>query len=204
MSVSLTLADLLAFNAVLLAAIAAPGAALLYFIRTTVASGRAAGIATGLGLGLAAALWTLAALLGLEALFTLFPWAYLLLKAGGAAYLLWIALQTWRQARAPLAEAPAPRGRAILSGFALNLGNPKSMLFAAAVILVVFPQGLAAPDVALIVANHLLLEWAFYLIFALLLGSAPARASYIRLKPLFDRIAATLLGALGLRLLIER
>ncbi len=204
MSVSLTLADLLAFNAVLLAAIAAPGAALLYFIRTTVASGRAAGIATGLGLGLAAALWTLAALLGLEALFTLFPWAYLLLKAGGAAYLLWIALQTWRQARAPLAEAPAPRGRAILSGFALNLGNPKSMLFAAAVILVVFPQGLAAPDVALIVANHLLLEWAFYLIFALLLGSGPARASYIRLKPLFDRIAATLLGALGLRLLIER
>jgi threonine/homoserine/homoserine lactone efflux protein len=204
MSVSLTLADLLAFNAVLLAAIAAPGAALLYFIRTTVASGRAAGIATGLGLGLAAALWTLAALLGLEALFTLFPWAYLLLKAGGAAYLLWIALQTWRQARAPLAEAPAPRGRAILSGFALNLGNPKSMLFAAAVILVVFPQGLAAPDVALIVANHLLLEWAFYLLFALLLGSAPARASYIRLKPLFDRIAATLLGALGLRLLIER
>jgi len=204
MSVSLTLADLLAFNAVLLAAIAAPGAALLYFIRTTVASGRAAGIATGLGLGLAAALWTLAALLGLEALFTLFPWAYLLLKAGGAAYLLWIALQTWRQARAPLAEAPAPRGRAILSGFALNLGNPKSMLFAAAVILVVFPQGLAAPDVALIVANHLLLEWTFYLLFALLLGSAPARASYIRLKPLFDRIAATLLGALGLRLLIER
>lgn len=204
MSVSLTLADLLAFNAVLLAAIAAPGAALLYFIRTTVASGRAAHIATGLGLGLAAALWTLAALLGLEALFTLFPWAYLLLKAGGAAYLLWIALQTWRQARAPLAEAPAPRGRAILSGFALNLGNPKSMLFAAAVILVVFPQGLAAPDVALIVANHLLLEWAFYLLFALLLGSAPARASYIRFKPLFDRIAATLLGALGLRLLIER
>ena len=53
---SLTLADLIAFNAVLIAAIAAPGAALLYFIKTTVSSGRAAGIATGIGLGTAAAM----------------------------------------------------------------------------------------------------------------------------------------------------
>jgi threonine/homoserine/homoserine lactone efflux protein len=199
---SLTLADLLAFNAVLIAAIAAPGAALLYFIKTTVASGRAAGIFTGLGL--AAALWTLAALLGLEMVFTLFPWTYTALKIGGTAYLIWIAVQTWRQARAPLADAPPLRGRAILSGFALNLGNPKSMLFAAAVILVVFPKGLAAPDIALITLNHLLLEWAFYALFAALLGTGRARRGYLRLKPLLDRIAATLLGALGLRLLIER
>ena len=78
---TLTLADLIAFNVVLAAAIAAPGAALLYFIKTTVASGRAAGIATGIGLGTAAALWTLAALMGLEAVFTLFPWTYTALKS---------------------------------------------------------------------------------------------------------------------------
>ncbi|MDF1726933.1 MAG: LysE family transporter [Sulfitobacter sp.] len=196
--------ELAAFNAVLLAAIAAPGAALLYFIRTTVSSGRAAGIATGLGLGLAAAAWTLAALLGLEVLFTLFPWTYSALKIGGALYLLWIAVLTWRQARAPLGDAALPRGRALLSGMLLNLGNPKSMLFAAALIVVVFPRGLLAGDIALIVLNHLLLEWAFYALFALLLSTGPARAGYLRLKPLLDRIAATLLGALGLRLLLEK
>ena len=201
---SLTLVDLIAFNLVLIAAIAAPGAALLYFIKTTVASGRAAGMATGVGLATAAALWTLAALLGLEAVFTLFPWTYTVLKLGGAAYLIWIALQTWRHAHDRLSEAPAPRGRAVLSGFALNLGNPKSMLFAAAVIVVVFPQGLAAMDIAVIVLNHWLLELAFYAIFAVALSSGPARRGYIRLKPLFDRIAATLLGALGLRLILEK
>ena len=201
---TLTLAELAAFNAVLIAAIAAPGAALLYFIKTTVASGRAAGLATGLGLATAAALWTLAALLGLEAVFTLFPVTYTALRLGGAGYLIWIAVQTWRQARRPLEEAPTPRGRAVLSGLALNFGNPKSMLFAAAVIVVVFPRGLATPDIALIVLNHWLLEMAFYGLMALLLSGGAARRGYIRLKPVLDRIAATLLGALGLRLLLEK
>ncbi|MGJ8545200.1 MAG: LysE family translocator [Sulfitobacter sp.] len=201
----MTGADLLAFNAVLGAAIAAPGAALLYFIKTTVAAGRRTGFVTGIGLGLAAALWTLAALLGLEIVFTLFPWAYAALKFGGAAYLIWIAVQTWRHARDPLnTAAEIPARRALLSGMLLNLGNPKSMLFAAAVIVVIFPQGLDAADIALITLNHLALEIAFYGIFALLLGGASARAGYLRLKPYLDRLAATLLGALGLRLLLEK
>ncbi|MEM6373037.1 MAG: LysE family transporter [Pseudomonadota bacterium] len=201
---TLTLADLIAFNIVLIAAIASPGAALLYFIKTTVASGRMAGMLTGIGLGTAAALWTLAALLGLEAVFTLFPWTYTALKVGGALYLIWIAIQTWRHARDTLGEAPIPRGRAVLSGLLLNFGNPKSMLFAAAVIVVVFPQGLAPVDIALIVANHWALELAFYAVFALLLSAPPARRAYLSLKPVLDRVAATLLGALGLRLILEK
>lgn len=200
----MTTESLIAFNLVLMAAIASPGAALLYFIKTTVASGRVAGIMTGIGLGTAAAMWTLAALLGLEVVFKLFPWTFTALKLGGAAYLLCIAVQTWRHARTPLGDAPMQKGTAMLSGFLLNLGNPKSMLFAAAVIVVVFPQGLAVADIALIVANHFLLEVLFYGLFALLLSTQAARRGYLRLKPLFDRMAALLLGALGLRLILER
>lgn len=194
----------LAFNLVLIAAIASPGAALLYFIKSCVSMGRVAGIATGIGLGLAASLWTLAALLGLESLFLLFPWMYSALKIFGAAYLLWIAYETWRKAQAPMSQASTRTGRAFVSGFLVNAGNPKSVLFAAAVIVVVFPQGLAAKDIALIVANHLLLEIAFYTVFALLLSSAPARRSYLNAKPILDRVTAVILGSLGLRLLIER
>jgi len=196
--------SLLAFNIVLMAAIASPGAALLYFIKTTVASGRTAGMATGIGLGTAAALWTLAALLGLETVFALFPWTYTVLKTAGAIYLIYLAVQTWRHARDPVPAAPARHGTSLLSGFLVNAGNPKSMLFAAAVIVVVFPQGLSTPEIALIVANHLLVELAFYALCACALGSETARRGYLGLKPLFDRIAATLLGALGLRLLLER
>lgn len=204
MMLSLGLADLIAFNAVLIAAIAAPGAALLFFIKTTVASGRAAGVATGIGLGIAAALWTLAALLGLEAVFAMFPWTYTALKIGGAVYLIWIAVQTWRHSSDPMGDAPTAHGRAMVSGLLLNLGNPKSMLFAAAVIVVVFPHGLTGADIAVIVLNHLALEIAFYSLCALLLSTGSARRGYIRLKPLLDRIAATMLGALGLRLILEK
>ncbi|WP_299612302.1 LysE family transporter [uncultured Tateyamaria sp.] len=201
---SLTLAELVAFNGVLLAALLSPGAAMLFITKATVTGGRVAGIATGLGLGTAAAMWTLAALLGLEVVFNIFPWTYTALKIGGAIYLIWIAVQTWRHARAPLGDAPTPRGRAVLSGMLLNFGNPKSMLFAAAVIVVVFPQGLAAADIAVIVMNHWLLELAFYTALALALSTPHIRRGYVSLKPIFDRIAATLLGALGLRLILER
>ena len=52
--------------------------------------------------------------------------------------------------------------------------------------------------------NHWTLEVIFYGLVALALSSGAARAGYLRLKPLFDRIAAALLGALGLRLLLDR
>ena len=201
---TLTLAELVAFNTVLLAALLSPGAAMLFITKATVTGGRAAGIATGLGLGTAAAMWTLAALLGLEAVFTLFPWTYTALKIGGALYLIWIAIQTWRHARDPLGEAPTPRGRAVLSGMILNFGNPKSKLLAAAVIVVVFPQGLAPADIAVIVLNHWLLELIFYTGLALALSTPHVRRGYVSLKPVLDRIAATLLGALGLRLILEK
>lgn len=201
----MTALDLLAFNAVLAAAILSPGPALIFALRTTLADGRGAGIAAGLGLGLVAALWTLAALLGLETLFTLFPWAYLALKIAGAAYLLHIAWTTWRAARQPVTEAARkPRGRAFRDGILINLGNPKSVLFAASVLVVIFPKGLTAGDIAFIVGNHMIVEWIFYAGLATLLSGAQARRAYLGAKAWIDRAAALLLGALGLKLLLSR
>lgn len=196
---------LLAFNLTLLAALASPGPALLLALRTSLVSGPRAGIATGLGLGTMAALWTLMALLGLDAIFALVPWAYVAIKLAGAAYLMWIAWGMWRDARQPLAAAaPQPNGRAFRTGILVNLGNPKSVLFASAVLLVIFPPGMTLIEKALIVGNHLLVEWAAYTGFALLLGTRPARDGYLRLKHVFDRVAALVLGALSLRLIFSR
>ena len=201
----MTLAHLIAFNLTLLAAIAMPGPSLLFLTRTSLAHGRAAGIAAALGLGLMAAAWTLAALLGLQTLFALFPWAFVTLKTAGALYLLWIAVQTWRHAQAPAGAAPAiSHRRFFLSGLAINLGNPKSVLFAAAVLLVIFPPDLTGTEKALVFANHLLVEWTVQPLLAVLLSTTAIRHRYLGLKPVIDRIAAAVLGALGLRLLIDR
>jgi threonine/homoserine/homoserine lactone efflux protein len=202
------LSHLLAFNAALLAAWIAPGPAMLYALRTSLAHGRAAGIAAGAGLGAVASLWTLAALLGLEALFTLFPWAYTVLKVGGALYLIWIAVQTWRSAGAPVSgggpDSARRLGRAAARGALLNIGNPKSVLFAAAVLVVIFPPGLSAGEMGIVTLNHFLLEVLLYGILAAVVSTPAVSRRYLALKLWLDRGSAAVMGALGLRLLIER
>ena len=201
----MTWETLLAFNATLFVAWVVPGPAALVAIRTTLADGRGAGIMAGLGLAAVAALWTLAALLGLEAVFAVAPWSATILRVGGALYLIWIAWATWRGARAPLPEGRAAGAgwRAFRRGALVNLGNPKSILFAAAVLVVIFPPGLSPAEVALVVANHLALEAALYALLALGMGTAPVRRAYGRAKAWIDRAAAVVIGGLGLRLLLR-
>lgn len=197
-------AHLIAFNLTLLAAMAAPGPALLYALRMAVAGGFATGAATGAGLGLMAAAWTGAALVGLDAAFALFPWAYAVLKAMGALYLIYIAWRLWRDARAPVADSAHPGRRAFLGGVLVNLANPKSVLFAASVLVVIFPPDLTLAEKGLVVANHFAVELIVYAAFAAALSTSSARAGYLRAKPLIDRLAALILGALGLRLILNR
>ena len=197
-------AHLIAFNAALLAAVAAPGPALIHAMRATLAQGRAAGFATGCGLAAMAAGWTLAALWGLAGLLALFPWIYAAARMAGAAYLIWIAWRTWRGAREPVAARAAPRGRAFLGGVLVNLANPKSVLFAGAVLVVIFPPGLSVAETLLVALNHLALEVAFYAMLTALLARPAVSRGYLAAKPALDRLAAAVMGALGLRLLLNR
>ncbi len=200
----MTLAHLIAFNAVLIVSILSPGAAFLTVVRSSVSNGKGAGIATGLGLSLMASLWTLAALLGMDALFALFPWVFAMLKIGGAVYLIYLAVVTWRGAKHPITATPKPHGRAFIDGLLVNLGNPKSVLFAAAVLVVVFPPNLSSYEIALIWLNHLTLEILFYTACAFVLSAPTARAHYVHAKPILDRVAALLLGGLGFKLLFTK
>ena len=106
---------IIAFNITLLAAMASPGPALVVAIRTVLSAGGRAGMAIGCGLGIAAAGWTLAALVGLDAVFTLFPWSYVLVKIVGGLYLSYLAYRIWKAAPQPVAEAEIPPGHAILA-----------------------------------------------------------------------------------------
>lgn len=201
----MSIAHLLVFNITLLAAFLSPGPAMLYALRNTLRGGWALGMATGAGLALIAAGWTLAAFLGLQAVFALVPWAYHALKLAGAAYLIWLAFHIWRDAGSPLATTPEKRTRgkllrAFAMGMLVNLANPKSVLFAAAVLVVIFPAGLSATQIALVVVNHLVIELAGYGLIAWALSRPAARDAYLGARRWLDRIAAAVLAALGARL----
>lgn len=199
----LSVAHLLAFNLALLLAVASPGPAFLVCVRASLQGGRQEGILTGLGLAVMAGLWTLAALLGLDTIFTLFPYAYTVMKISGALLVMFIAVQTWRgAAKAIVTAPPASSRRAVLRGLLLNLGNPKSILFSAGVLLVIFPPGLSAAEMSLITANQIVLETVVYSVLATLMSRDTVRARYMAFKPSLTRAMALVLGGLGLRLLV--
>jgi len=111
----------------------------------------------------------------------------------------------WRSARQPLSvEANSSDAYAFRQGVIVNLSNPKSVLFAAAVLVLVFPAGLSFAASAVIVANHFIVEVVVYTLMAVALSTAPARTAYLRLKVYADRIAAGVMAGLGLRILLEK
>ena len=200
----MTWEHLLAFNLALIVAIASPGPALLVAIRTTLSSGRVAGMQVGAGLGVIAAGWTLAALLGFDVIFRWFPWAYLLVSVAGACYLLYVAFSLWRGAKNPVHADMRLGRRAFLQGIMINALNPKSVMFAAAVLIVVVPPDMRPVDIAVVVANHLLVELGFYAVLASAMSSSVVRDRYLRAKAAIDRTAAVVLGLLAFRLLFDR
>ncbi|MCB1479056.1 MAG: LysE family translocator [Tepidamorphaceae bacterium] len=200
----MSIEHLIAFNITLIAAILSPGPAFLVAVQTTLRAGRRAGIATGCGLALMASVWTSAALLGLDAVFALFPWAYAAAKACGAVYLLYIAWNMWKGARDGIEPVETPARNAFLRGFLVNALNPKSMLFAAAVLIVIFPSDMSYGEDAVVVLNHLCVELIFYSALAFGMSTSRVSRGYLKAKVYLDRVASVILGGLGLRLLFSR
>lgn len=200
----MTWEQLVAFNIAPLVAIASPGPALLMATHTAASRGRSAGIVVGVGLGLMACTWTMMALLGLAVVFQLFPMVYTGVKVLGGAYLLFLAYKMWRNASAPIDARIPPARHAFRQGFLVNLLNPKSVLFAAAVLVAVFPAGLSVAESFVIVINHFLVEVAFYTTLAFCMSTQVVSKRYMQAKAYIDRGAALILGALGIRLVLTR
>lgn len=177
---------------------------MLVCIRASLRGGWREGALTGVGLAAMATLWTLAALFGLDALFRVFPWAYGALKTLGALYLFWIAWRTWRVAGAPLPTVAVPAARAIRTGVLVNLSNPKSVLFAGAVLVVIFPPDLGTGARLGIALNHLVFEIFAYAALSFVIARSGLAQPLLAAKATLERVTAAVLGALGLRLLLER
>jgi threonine/homoserine/homoserine lactone efflux protein len=198
------IAHLIAFNLALLAAIISPGPAFLIAVQNTLSSGKRAGIATGIGLEFAGALWTTAALLGLDAIFTLFPWAYVVIKTVGALYLLYVSYSMWQGARDPIAADVKPTSHALKQGMMVNILNPKTVLFAAAVLAVIFHSNMTLVENGIIIVNHFIFEVLFYSILAFGMSRKAVSEGYVAVKLYMDRVSAAALGLLGGRLLLNR
>lgn len=181
---------------------ASPGPSFVLIARTSAASGRPRGLRMALGMGLGAAIWAGAAVMGLALLFEAAPLLYDAVRLAGAAFLLWLAVMMWRHARSPLdAGAAAAGGDAPLRhALMVQLSNPKVMVFFGSVFVGFVPPDAPGWMIALILTNVLLVEGGWYALVAQVFSTRRVRERYERLKAWADRACGGVMGLLGLRL----
>ncbi len=114
------------------ALIVLPGPNLIYIVTRSMAQGARAGLASAAGVETATLVYVSASALGVSALIARSDWAFAALRYAGAAYLVYLAVETLRRPPtiAIAAATPTrPLRRVYLDGAIVNLLNPKVMLF---------------------------------------------------------------------------
>ncbi|MGE8098868.1 LysE family translocator [Pseudomonas fluorescens] len=112
-----------------------PGPDMILLLQTGARQGKAAALATAIGLAIARGCHVALAALGLATLFKAAPWTFEVVRLAGAAYLLWLGIQCLRSNLLPnlntngTVAAKLAWREAIQRGLLTNLLNPKALLF---------------------------------------------------------------------------
>jgi threonine/homoserine/homoserine lactone efflux protein len=190
----------LAFLGVSLLVIVTPGQDTALTIRNTLLGGRRAGIHTAAGVAAGQATWTLAASAGVVALLRGSEPAFVAVRLLGAAYLVYLGLQTLlRRVAAP----PVPGGssrRAFRQGLLSNLGNPKMAVFFTSLL----PQ--FGSSFAVLVALGLVfcsLTFTWLAAYAVAVAKAGDVLRRPRIRRALDRVTGVALVVFGARLAAE-
>jgi len=182
-----------------------PGADVMFATASGLAGGPRAGAAAGVGVGAGGALHVALAAAGLSALIAAAPLALDAIRYAGAAYLLWLAVKSWRAGppEPGTARRLAP-ARAFRQGFLTNALNPKVILF----ILAFLPQ-FTDPSRGPVWQQIVLLGAIFTVTGTAITAGYGAGAGWLgaalsRRLGLLNKLAALVFGGLALRMVAGR
>lgn len=115
-----------------------PGPANIFAVATGAQKGKAAALAGVAGMNAATLVWFAAAALGLGALVTAFPQVFRIVAVAGGLYVAWLGISAVRGAlrgeAGPTHAVIRPGRSALVDGFAVQIANPKAVLFFTAVL----------------------------------------------------------------------
>lgn len=121
--------SVLAFAFISLGMVLTPGPNMVYLVSRSICQGRAAGLISLGGVALGFVFYMLCAAFGITAIVMAVPYAYDVLRFGGALYLLYLAWQAVKPGgRSPFQVKDLPKDSArklFMMGFLTNLLNPK-------------------------------------------------------------------------------
>jgi threonine/homoserine/homoserine lactone efflux protein len=188
-----------------------PGPDMTFFLGRALTQGRAAGLAALAGATTGLLVHTMLVALGLSALIVAAPTLFLALKLAGALYLAWLAVQAIRHGSAlalpDRPPAPASLAATWASGLAINLLNPKIVVF----FMTFLPQFVRADDPAaamkLVTLGFLFVAVALCITVPMILA-ADRVAAAVRTRPrvarAMDWIFASVFAAFAAHLLLGR
>ncbi|MEQ6291650.1 LysE family translocator [Vogesella sp. GCM10023246] len=195
--------ELLAVATITILAVISPGADFAMITRYSLLHGRRDGLLAALGIALGVLLHVLYTLLGVGLLLAASPLWLNLLKWLGAAYLVYIGIQTFRSPPLPAQPTAAAnlssrsRWQALRSGLLCNALNPKTTLF----VVSTFSQLVSASTPLWQQAAYGLFMSAAHLLWfalvALCLSSASLRARLLQRQQQLNRVIGAILATLG-------
>jgi threonine/homoserine/homoserine lactone efflux protein len=159
LSMLIPMDTLLMFLAAALAISLAPGPDMLFILANSLGQGTRAGLTAAFGMATGMLGHTAAAVLGLSALLAAAPVAFEIVRWAGAAYLVWLAIRSFR-ARSFGSIAAArhePLGRVFRQAVITNLLNPKVAMFYLAFLPQFVEPARSAPAIQLLVLAALLI-----------------------------------------------
>ena len=189
---------------VYLAGVVIPGPNFVAVVHKAVAGTRSEALALVAGIVVVNLLWSGCAITGLGLMFAAFPWAALIVKILGAAYLMWFGVRLIvRAGKHPASrtdEEPAGSAfRSFLQGVVTNIGNPKSMAFYAAVFSAAAPAHVSVSTFASMLAVVVVVSLTWYGLVALTLSQARIASAYQQARKVIDRLCGGLILGLGVR-----
>jgi RhtB (resistance to homoserine/threonine) family protein len=194
-----TLSTLLTVASVHWLGMASPGPNVLLVAQTAMARSRAGAIAAALGVATGALILSSLAALGLGVAIQGSDALLHALQTAGGAYLVYLGVRIWREARETLSPAPdaAGHGRYFARGLLTNLSNPKAAVFYASILTAVLSdtdsEWVRAAAVGVIVIDAVV--WHCFL--AVTFARSGVRGWYGRRKGAIDHVVGAALVVLG-------
>lgn len=189
---------------VYLAGVVIPGPNFVAVVYKAVSATRAEALALVAGIVTVNLFWSGCAIAGLGLVFAAFPWAALVVKILGAAYLMWFGVRLIVKAgKHPVLQAyeNATGGvwKCFLQGIVTNIGNPKSMAFYAAVFSAAAPAHVSVGTFASMLTVVVVVSLTWYGLVAVALSQSRISSAYQKARKVIDRLCGGLILGLGVR-----
>jgi homoserine/homoserine lactone efflux protein len=186
-----------------------PGPAVLFVLAQALGGGRRAAFPASLGILAANTFYFLLSATSLGAVLVASYDLFFAVKWAGAAYLIWLGVRGLRARGNAFGVSPAVGGpagtRLIGRGFAVQVANPKAIVFFTALLpQFVDPTRSVPLQLAILAVTSIAVEFVVLNAYGALAGRAAHLAAQPRAVSLLERVAGVLLIAAGLRMAMFR